>query len=72
MFLRDLGNFRENGSEIGIPVEHEDHGLCVPPAQIGKELFYRSKKDLFTFPELALSDENVLPLDADDNVGFAL
>jgi BlaI family transcriptional regulator, penicillinase repressor len=31
-------NLRENGREIGIPVEHEDRGLCVPPAQTRKEL----------------------------------
>lgn len=69
---RDLGNFRANGSEIGIPVEHEDCDLGVPPVQIGKELVYRSEKDFSPFQNLHKAMETFFPSTRYEDVGLAL
>jgi len=63
---------RKDGAEICISVEHEDGGLCVAPAQVGKQLVDCVAERFFDLPEFALGNKNILAFNPDENVGLSL
>lgn len=61
----------EHAGEVDVAIENDDRGLGVAPAQVVEELGDGVQKGLLTAPELALPDEDVAVLDADEDVRLA-
>jgi hypothetical protein len=61
----------ENIGEVSVSAEHEHCGFCVAPAEVGEELVDGLRECLFTFPELAFTDEDVATLRSDEDVSFS-
>jgi len=63
--LRVLGHsfhyLRKDGAEICSPVEHEDGGFCVTPAQVGSSWSIVSLRDFSPFQNLHSAIKTFLP-----------
>lgn len=72
MLRHGLSNLSQHGAETRVPIEHDNGGLRVPPAQIGEQLVYRFKEGFLALPEFAFGDENIFPVFPNEDVGFAI
>jgi hypothetical protein len=62
----------DDGGDVLVLDEQQDRGLGVAPDQVLEDLPERLVHGARPAPDLALADEDVAVLDADDDVGLAL
>src|SRR6266545_2657400 len=71
MRLHEIGNLLDHRRMVLRPVEEYQCQLAVPPRGVAEELVEGFGEPLWPRPELALTDEDVLVLDADQDVRLA-